>query len=287
MTTMHERHRRQLTGGVLRLSNATLSLAPDCLVTRSPPSSWAGLVEVSDINREVGWDGNRPFVSVKASILRTVLAGCQHGLGLYELARSARGYSVALATLTRGAIEAYGRVDWLLSAETPDQLIGRHGSMEYSDQRYPSQHRQVLQVEPPSPRSGMLAADYRETIRQFLETHNVAMEKCSPGELANKLLGEIYNEPDLIYSGLSATAHGLGWATTNFFSVNSSNLIPDDQMLIEYCAYVIETTTRLCDRLVEVFVPAQAVADRWTQVRDQVNSELSYFIVSRDQLLSS
>ncbi len=125
---------------------------------------------------------------------------------------------------------------------------------------------------------------YRQSIRSFTESHQLLLERCAPADLANKLLGQVYNEPELIYSGLSATAHGLSWATVNFFSVNADTLVRDDQMLIEYCSYVVELTTKVCDRMVEVFLPAQAVIDRWVQIRDSVNATVDGFIRRRDQL---
>lgn len=140
MTSMLAEHRRALLGSTLRVLKAAIAITPDCLLARSDSDTWESEVRRSAINSETGWDGNRPFLSAQGSMLRTLLSGYQHGMGLYELSRSSRDFSVALATLTRAAIEAYARVYWMITAPSPIDLVVRHATLEFQDLRYPVQH---------------------------------------------------------------------------------------------------------------------------------------------------
>jgi hypothetical protein len=97
------------------------------------------------------------------------------------------------------------------------------------------------------------------------------------------MLAEIYNEAPQLYSGLSASAHAHGWATGNFFDPKTLALQPDDQMVIEYCEYVIDSTIHVTDRLVRAFKSPQGDVDRWVGVRDPVSSELEQFFQKRDR----
>src|SRR6185312_3311462 len=211
---------------------------------------------------------------IRFGVQRTILAACEQGRGVAELARSSHGYTVALATLTRGAIEALGRVRWVLSSRTADVLLVRHASLEFGDLRYPEQHTlEVHHVGVADQR--VPVASYRQGITDGLSRFGLAVSKVGMMDLAIGMLGEIYNEAPQLYSGLSAAAHGQGWATGNFFDATSRTLRRDDQMLIEYCAYVIETTILVSDLLIAAMVTDQASVDRWTSARDQVDAQLS------------
>jgi hypothetical protein len=283
MVKLFEQDRQTLTSSVLRLVKASGVLANAVLEGKSSfvllepnPPAWVG----TNL-----WDGNEAAASIRFGVQRTILAACEQGRGVAELARSTHGYTVALATLTRGAIEALGRVRWMLLSETADDLLVRHASLEFSDLRYPEQHTMyVHHVGVADER--IPVAMYRKGIAAALGRYGLGMTKVGLMDLATGLLGEIYNEAPALYSGLSAAAHGQGWATGNFFDTESRALRRDDQMLIEYCAYVIETMTFVSDLLIARMAPDQASVDRWTSARDQVDAGLSVILRKRDALVT-
>lgn len=279
MLTMLDEDRRQLTAGLLRVLKAAERLANVCLSTETfSPSSWAARMAADELNMEPIWDSNRPFTSVRSSLLTGTQAALQHGLALFELTRSSRALAVPLATVTRGAVESFGRVYWLLHASTPSELINRRASLEYSDMRYPEKHglllrRLPIETVPSTPVDG-----FRQRILDWLATHDLQLVPCGTTHLAIAVLGAKYANPHIVYSGLSATAHGLGWATANFYSFEASALQRDDKMLIEYCMYVIETTRTVVGRLSECFVPRADEIDRWTQTCAQLDQMLAVFV---------
>ncbi|GAB3033741.1 hypothetical protein GCM10027052_08890 [Parafrigoribacterium mesophilum] len=276
--TMLERDRRELTAGLLRVLKVAAALSCECLSPWALPSEWVLSMESAVLNASPAWDGNLPFVSARATLGRTADAAREHGFALFELARSSRALSVPLATVTRGAIEAYGRVYYLLKADTPAELFARHASIEDFDMDYPERlgarlRRLPLEIEATHPVDA-----YRDGLRGWMTAHNLKLEKLGPTSLATGMLGAIYPEARVVYSGLSAAAHGQAWATANFFDFEKGGLQRDDKTLMEYCMYVIETTRLVGSWFVERFVPPLDAFERWKQTNDQVTKLLSVFI---------
>jgi hypothetical protein len=279
MVELLERDRRMLTAGVLRVVKASSALATSALERKWP----FVLIEAETpawVSTKL-WDGNEAVGGIRFGTLRAILAACEQGRGLAELSRSTHGYTVALATLTRGAIEALARARWVLSSPRADDLLVRHASLEFADLRYPEQHGLHVHHQGGT-NERVPVAIYRQSIINVLEGHGLAVSKIGLGDLATGLLGEIYNEAPQLYSGLSAGAHGHGWATGNFFDADTRGLRRDDQMVIEYCAYVIEATTLVSNLLVASALPDQASIDRWVAARDQTDVALSVILHKRD-----
>jgi len=72
------------------------------------------------------------------------LSGCDHVRGFVSLCRSVPPRSTALATLTRGALEAFSRTSFLLAGRDAKDLTHRHISCLYADFLYPARHNEVL-----------------------------------------------------------------------------------------------------------------------------------------------
>ncbi|HEX4058053.1 MAG TPA: hypothetical protein VHX87_07035 [Galbitalea sp.] len=213
---------------------------------------------------------------------RTMLAASEQGRGLAELSRSSFGYTVALATLARGSVEALSRANWVLSSGSADEMLIRHASLEYADLRYPLQHGLAVRHQGKDGDVWVAVDAYRQRVEAFLAGYGLRIVKAGLTELATNLMGEIYNEAPQLYSGMSAAAHGQGWATGNFFDNEKQALRRDDQMAIEYCAYVIEATTHVTDKFLAAFQPDRASAERWISERHQVDLMLRVILQRRD-----
>lgn len=280
MVELLERDRRTLTAAVLRTMNASARLA-----TTAFERDWAFTATGANDARWANgrlWDGNPALGGIRFALERAMLAACEQGRGLAELARSTHGYTVALATLARGTVEALARADWILSSATADELLVRHASLEHADLRYPEQHQLQVHDRGSGDVVKVPVAEYRQRIADFLVSFGLSVTKTGLTELATRLLNEIYREAPELYSGMSAAAHGQGWATGNFFDSKQRKLQRNDQMLIEYCAYAIETTIQVSDKLLTGFVPDSASVDRWTSERDQVLIQLDVILKRRD-----
>lgn len=280
MIALRDEDRRALTAGVMRITKASAVLASaalkdrwDVLVPRVATAPWRD---------EHLWDGNPALDGIRLGLHRAVLAACEQGRAVAELARSSTGYTVVLATLTRGSIEAMARVNWTLDSGSESELLVRHASLEFGDLRYPVQHGLRIRQQGRGGESWSLVADYRRGIETFLLRYGLAIKKAGLTELATGLLSEIYNEAPRLYSGLSAAAHGQGWATGNFFDLDQGRLVRDDQMVIEYCAYVIETIAVVTSKLTIALAADRASVERWTSEREQVDLMLRTVLKRRD-----
>lgn len=85
-------------------------LTNDCV--RGPLTAWSWSAEIaaSNLNLALVWDGNVLHTRLLADIGRGTEAAREYGLALFELARPCREVAARPATVTRAAIEAYGRV---------------------------------------------------------------------------------------------------------------------------------------------------------------------------------
>lgn len=281
MFTMLDKDRRALTAGLLRVLKASASLSAVCLAPVRSESIWVATMTSSAVNAKPLWDGNVPFRIVQASIARTTEVAREHGMALFELARSERALSVPLATMTRGAVEAYGRVFHLLSADTPDVLFARYAALDYFDMDYPQKHGAKLRRLPLETEATHPVDAYRERIRTWADASGLKLHKQGPAMLAAELLMQLYPdgvEAKVVYSGLSAAAHAQPWATANFYDFEANGLRRDDKMLMEYCMYVIETTRLISDQIVQRFGAEQTDIVRWKRTNSQVSESLSAFI---------
>lgn len=281
LLTMLDTDRRVLTASLLRVLKASESLHAACLAPTGPRTTWAAVMGAAPMNGQLAWDGNIPFEAARASIARTTASARQHGVALYELARSVREFSVPLATVTRGSVEAYGRVFWLLSAEAPEEFFARYASLEYFDMEFPEKHGSSLRRLPLEEVATRPVDAYRERVQAWAAQHRLVLTRRGPTALATEVLARLY--PDgmdarVVYSGLAATAHGQGWATANFFDFKANSLRRDDKMLIDYCMYVVETTRIVDDAIIRRFGATQADSERWSQTNAQVSEALSAFI---------
>lgn len=64
---------------------------------------------------------------------------------------------------------------------------------------------------------------------------DITLDNIGYSRLAISLLDEVSDDGAGAYSELSATAHGLGWATANFLDFEAMKLRMNDQQLIDYC----------------------------------------------------
>lgn len=281
MLTRLNKDRRVWTAGLLCVLKASASLSVACLAPERPESSWVVTMTSSSVNAKPLWDGNVPFRIVRASIARTAEAAREHGMALFELARSERALSVPLATVARGVIEAYGRIFYLLSADAPDVLFARYAALDYYDMDYPQKRGAKLRRLPLETEATHLVDAYSERIRTWADASGLKLHKRGPAVLAAELLMQLYPEgveAEVVYSGLSAAAHAQPWATANFYDFEADRLRRDDKMLMEYCMYVIETTRMISDQIVQRFGAEQADIVRWKRTNAQVSEWLSAFI---------
>ena len=144
------------------------------------------------------------------------LTGFDHVRSLVALMRTTPPRSTALATVTRGALEAFSRTWFLLRASGPGELSHRQLSLLYSDLRHPASLRipiATLDGDPIDPveRRASFAA---ELTRLGLP----APLKIELSRLVADLLDSEFKDASGArrYSDLSAIAHGQRLGTNTF-----------------------------------------------------------------------
>ncbi|WP_108249989.1 hypothetical protein [Planctomonas deserti] len=279
MLTMEPEHRQVLTAALLRVLKAADTLTRDCVHGPLTAWSWSAEIAASNLNLAPAWDGNVLHTRLRADTARGAEAAREHGLALFELARSRRELAVPLATVTRAAIEAYGRVYWLLSAETAEECVSRLASLEYLALSYPERVGALLRRLPFEVEATKPVDAHRQNLAAWAKARGVTLGGGAPGVLAIALLEVLYPEHGAYtYAGLSGAAHANEWATANFFDFQSGRIRRDDKMLMEYCMYVIEATKTICDLLVQRFEPDVAVTQRWSQAYEGAQRSIAGFI---------
>jgi hypothetical protein len=259
-------HQQALTAALLRVLKAGEALTDGCLEGPLKAWSWSAEVAASDINLFPAWDGNVLHRRLLSDIARTCESAREHGLALFELARSKRALSVPLATVTRATIEGYGRVFWLLTTDAPEECVRRMASLEYKALSYPERLGAKLRRLPVEAEATKPVSEHRAVLVSWAKHYNLKLDGGDPGRLAIDFLEVLYpGHGAYTYSGLAGTAHANEWATANFYDFKAGRLRRDDKMLMEYCMYVIEATRRICELLIQRFEPSAAVSERWGQ----------------------
>lgn len=279
MLVMESRDRQELTSGVLRVVLASQKLLRSVLASEEPPDgSWAATMAADPLNATPGWDRNHPFRTVQLALRATTESGSQHGLALFEMSRSKRALAVPLATVTRGSIEALGRAYWLTTAESMTELVSRVASLEYYDMEYPAKFGQKLRRLPIETVPTTPVRDYRLALKAWLDERSIPLVKRGSTALAVDVLEIAYGDGRIVYSDLSAAAHGQGWATANFYSFETTQLQRDDSMLLAYCMYLIETLRTVTVKVSKAFGASAIDTERWRQVVNHVDETIAEFV---------
>jgi|GEM_PF-1583517 len=272
-------HRQLLTSALLRTVKAAADVATACLRSKLTPWSWLAEFAASDINMLPGWDGNVLLNRLRADVGRSTEAAREHGLALFELARSRRELVVPLATLTRAGIEANSRARWLLMAETPHECAARLASLENDALSYPQKIGALLRRLPYETEATRPVDEHRKNLAAWAKARGVALGGGRVSVLAIAFLESLY--PDhgaYTYSGLSGAAHANEWATANFYDFRAGRMRRDDKMLMEYCMYTIDATEAMSNLMIKRCEPGEAVTERWSQAHAAARTSIGGFI---------
>lgn len=277
--TMIDEHRQLLTAAVLRTVKAAADVASACLQGPLTPWSWSAEFAASNINALPSWDGNVLHTRLRADIGRSTESAREHGLALFELARSRRELAVPLATVTRAGIEANSRAYWLLMAEDPQECAARLASLENDALSYPQKVGALLRWLPFETEATRPVDEHRKNLAAWAKARGVTLGGGRVSVLAIAFLEALYpGHGAYTYSGLSGAAHANEWATANFYDFRAGRMRRDDKMLMEYCMYTIDATQAMCDLLIERCEPGASVVERWAQTHTAARASIAGFI---------
>lgn len=264
-----------LSGALLDLSAAASRVANLCIGQRPPDGTPAGLLLAAALD---GPDWTTSSVRrAHEGLLSADLAGIDHLRAMAALLRSPVATSVSVATVTRGAAEAFSRVHWMLTASSAAMLVLRHLSLVLSDIQYAGR----LQPDVPL-RTGVGGSLAVEQYKQQLQSRLKAYGHDKPAPvgrtaLAAAVLDDAVHDGRVKYSQLSSVAHGESIAVNAFIDLDSPLRSATREMTmhlpltfaIEYVAYALLTCAKQHNALIEHFSPPAPEIERWAAIRDR------------------
>ncbi|MET3773049.1 hypothetical protein ACJJV6_08710 [Arthrobacter nitrophenolicus] len=166
--------------------------------------SWIATVTQHDAGFVTGTIGTAPATQAVAGIPWSLASGIDHLSALADSLQSARTIGYPLATLARGAMEAYGRAHFLVDATDTETLVKRWLATRLSDLKFAS-----MSCEEPA--EALRLEQLRDDLKSDASSLNfsAADTKLSFTALATAVHDHVYQGSDgsAEYSMLSAVAH--------------------------------------------------------------------------------
>jgi hypothetical protein len=287
-------HVRRLSAATLQIANACQRLADASAGNDPRIGSQAATALASSYSSTPSWRGEGAITrGLHEDLYFATLAAVDQAHALVVLTRDSRTLAPSVATVTRSVVEALARVDWLLSSPTTELLIARGAQLQISDLRYALEMGVELVSNYPDGRTETTPIkDYVDDIQKYLIAYGLPRLKDGRTAISRAFLKKDYNEPNEIYSGLSAAAHGETHAIGNFrprqlgalqVADGSVRLVLSDTMTVEYHQYAITSFSTVGEDLARYFVPTQDQIDRWSAARQNALAVLNAYVSFRDQ----
>lgn len=275
---MLSKDRTALLGSLLQVQRAAQTLILASTDEQQRAAAWSTPGVDPSHEPRIGWNANPPSESARVAIRRGAQVSLEHLEALFVLARHKSGFSVALAAVTRAALEAFGRVLWLVEADSTEEVLRRLASLEFYDLKFPVRNGKTVTRFSRVHRSEGTAEDYKQSIGAWAEQRGVKLEELGPGVAAKLVLSRSHSKSQsgIIYSDLSAVAHGQGGATANFYDYKTRTLRLDEQQLIEYSFYLIEAARVVTDAIAERFRADPVDTETWAAVNRLADGHLDF-----------
>lgn len=209
-----------------------------------------------------------------------LFSGTNHLRTVATILRSDMVLGTALATLTRGALEAFGRALWILSGDSPGDMLWRHACLAFDDLEYPSKIAPKERLE----RRGGEKHDadaFRLGIGEWAQNAELPkLKKVSQAQLVGDLVqGFDADWPDKtmgkqVYSDLSGVAHAQWFSIHSYVKeihrdgrLYSMTLEASRDPVLEYVAMLYLGAVRSHEALAGYFNLPQAEAERWNAAK--------------------
>lgn len=227
---------------------------------------------------DVTSQGPEPMNSALRSILFSMLAGMDH-VRLFAISLATPNPSVGLATLTRGAIEAYGRAWWLMNARDGAQLLTRWLS------GLAKELNQAVSLTPDAPIQEMRGG--HSTPQELLTLVMADIQNVSPSgkvegfnytALATAISDHINTSGRRLYSHLSAVAHGESLGINGFFGIDDNRDAflhgITERWALDYAEQVFSVTSIAFQELIRFMGYGRLGSEPWVLAHDRANDVL-------------
>lgn len=266
-----------LTRTLLHLLGASRRVVSACLEDGPQPGSQAA-ARAADQRAVGNWrDSDNAVGGVHTDICISGMSGLEHVRTLAGLLRSNLRLSTPLLTLTRGAVEALGRAEWMMSADDTTDLLTRHTRLAYREAKL------AAEMDPnrtyrSDVKGTWTAADMRDTIAADARRMGLpSLKNVSYSEMATELVVKSVNgweregNPGAVYSDLSAAAHGEHFALGGLVAPtwdeggahSGSRIEADEKTVITTVGIAYLCTGRAVRTFIDYFGLARADQERW------------------------
>jgi len=260
---------RMIRDGIREFSAATETLLQFAVSNPLPPHSPAASHRDSELN-SIAFGTSTVTNDAYLAILLATSAGADHVRAYVSLLPKSR-VTVAMSTLTRGALEAFAKAGYLLEPVVSLEFIGRYLGVTLDDLTFPMKHgtfrdSEGVEIDKIAYRDRLreLRATLEPTPKPTLRTtHQV-------GHLLESALGE-HPDPDLnlpnIYSQLSGTAHA-GATTLGMYlgpERQPTRFVYPRQLALEHVSYLFAAILRVGELGIEHFAISGGPAERWQE----------------------
>ena len=270
-----------LSRALISISGATEKLTHQCLDVAADPDSFAAQHQALPISTAGSWRGSNAFRSLAEDLGLVIFAGANHLRTAAAALRSpALTLGPALDTLTRGALEAFARVHWILASESAEQMLWRHTCLAYHDLHHPSR---IAPKERLQRQNGeKLDADaFRDEIQDWAKNAGLdSFPNVSESQLVANLVDSFDpTDPEFkigrqVYSDLSGVAHS-GWFSVLMFAtpvyvdgrLDTVILTASRDTVIEHVAAMYLGVVRAAEAIAGYFNLPDQDAQRWNAAK--------------------
>jgi hypothetical protein len=221
MARLTDDERRELASTLIALAAGSEKLLHRCLDVPATESSFAAQHQALPLASAGWWREANAFRGFQEDLSLVLFSGLQHLRAAAALLRSSAEMGTPLATLTRGALEAFARARWVLCADSAEDLLWRHATLAYWDLEFPAKIAPKERLY--SATRGKVDADtFRDSIKEWAaEAGLPSLRRVNLSDLVAELLEGLADDwPEEkfgrhAYSDLSGVAHG------GFFAIHS------------------------------------------------------------------
>jgi hypothetical protein len=189
--------------------------------------------------------------------------------------------TVTLAPVARAGIEAAANADFILSADSPDQMVQRHLQLSLEELRYPAKYGRFTTAEGTS----IGGAELEAGLRKMLADSGPVRDEDRLATMSVRvlqLLGKRGPAEPNQYSQLSSISHGAATALGMFLDRDTGSFVVHREFVQEYTGYLWAASISTGDRLAAVMGTRGADLDRWTASRDRSMVALAQMIAMID-----
>ncbi|MBL0706128.1 hypothetical protein [Sinomonas cellulolyticus] len=257
---------RQIVIGIAPLAREITHLAVGRPV-RSGSKAEAFLADPDNVPTSTG--GGSHLYSAHLAIAFYSFAGIDHMRSFSALLPKHEPV-FSLATLTRGAVEAFGKAHYLLQADSALELLRRHLSLGITELDVSTKHSEITLFN-----GGRIdGADYVDGLKKVLIDKGLKAERVGNTGLASTVLSD--SAPGApgraFYSQLSGVAHGETAGVSMFIGKDVEagiGFVRRRDVMLPYAGMLFATCRLVMNQIIDYFAVELEHRNRWNSVLER------------------